>query len=292
MVVLSFPLWRQLFNGSPDMIGRSLVVSGQPSTIVGVAPEWLARTEDAQPLWVPGPKEGLMNDRKARLTDVWGRLKPGVTLAQAQAEMNLIAARLADQHPENAGTTVSVVPRLAHINRQWSAWLWTLLAAVGCLLLITRVNVANLLLARATARQREIALRATLGAGRWRLIRQLLTESLLLAAVGLYGVIAHSVHQRTTEIGIRMVLGAQKSDVLQLILRQGAKLVGIGLALGLIVALGAGRLIESRLYQTSSRDPLTLVSICLFFAGVAALACWFPARRAARIDPIVALRAE
>jgi putative ABC transport system permease protein len=652
VLILSFPFWHRHFNGSPDVIGRGVEVDGQPYTIVGVAPEWLSRTEDARPLWTPEPSV-IMKARKTRLTDVWGRLKPGVTLAQAQAEMDVIAAQLAAQYPENAGTSVSVIPRLAHINRQWSEWLWTLLAAVGCLLLIACVNVANLLLARATARQREIALRATLGAGRWRLIRQLLTESLLLAvlgggaglllamwgvdglrslapvvgvermayveldggmlifalglslltgvvfglapawlaarvdlreslnqgargtteggvqgrlrgllvvsevslalvllagaglfvrsfirlsqadlgfvpehattfmtdlkgvkktsvepriafleavlhrlreipgvsaagassplyvlgwpskrriplviegappvddataaphmsresvtpgffaamgipllrgrmfteqdntatsprvtlinatlarqffphenpigrrinhaeivgvvtdaateapdqpgipqtyipyahaphstpafvvrtaresaalpaairaavyavdpdqpliqirrledtvsdanalrrfamgllglfsavalvlaAVGLYGVIAYSVHQRTTEIGIRVALGAEKSDILRLILRQGAKLVGIGLALGLVIALGAGRLIESRLYQTSSRDPLTLVSICLFFAVVAALACWVPARRAAKLDPMVALRAE
>jgi putative ABC transport system permease protein len=115
---------------------------------------------------------------------------------------------------------------------------------------------------------------------------------LLIAALGIYGVIAFSVSQRTVEIGIRMALGAQNEDVLRLILRQGVWLIGIGFALGIFATFVAGRAIESQLYKTSGNDPVSLVVITLFFAGVAALACWFPARRAMKIDPIVALRAE
>ena len=115
---------------------------------------------------------------------------------------------------------------------------------------------------------------------------------LLIAAIGIYGVIAFSVSQRTAEIGIRMALGAQSKDVLQMILRQGARLVGGGLVLGVITTFVAGRAIESRLYNTSGNDPLTLIAITIVFSGVAALACWFPARRATKVDPIIALRSE
>ena len=115
---------------------------------------------------------------------------------------------------------------------------------------------------------------------------------LLIAAIGIYGVIAFSVSQRTAEIGIRMALGAQKHDVLGLFLRQGAWLVGIGVTLGVTATFIAGRAIESQLYKTSGNDPLALMVITGFFAAVAALACWLPARRAMKVDPIVALRAD
>lgn len=114
----------------------------------------------------------------------------------------------------------------------------------------------------------------------------------IIAAIGIYGVMAFSVSQRTVEIGIRMALGAEQQDVLRLVLRQSAVVVGIGLVLGIIGTLIAGRALESQLYNTSGSDPLILAGITLFFAAVATLACWFPARRATRVNPIVALRAE
>jgi putative ABC transport system permease protein len=115
---------------------------------------------------------------------------------------------------------------------------------------------------------------------------------LFIAAIGIYGVMAFSVNQRTVEIGIRMALGAQTQDVLRLVLRQGARLVGIGFMVGIAATFIAGRALESHLYNTSGQDPVSLLAITVFFAGVAALACWLPARRATKVDPIVALRAE
>lgn len=116
--------------------------------------------------------------------------------------------------------------------------------------------------------------------------------ALIITAVGIYGVIAYTVGQRTTEIGIRMALGAQRSDVLRLVLGGGARLIGAGLALGLVGTLAAGRWLQSQLFQTSPHDPLTLTAITLFFAGITAFACWLPALRATKVDPIIALRAE
>jgi putative ABC transport system permease protein len=116
--------------------------------------------------------------------------------------------------------------------------------------------------------------------------------ALVLASVGLYGVMALSVTQRTREFGIRLALGAPRQDVFRLALRRGLLLVGIGLVVGLLGALGAGRILTSVLYNVGSFDAVALLSAIIALAGVALLACWFPARRATRVDPIVALRYE
>jgi len=116
--------------------------------------------------------------------------------------------------------------------------------------------------------------------------------ALLLAAIGIYGVMAYSVSQRTNEIGIRMALGAQARDVLQLILGSGARIVGLGVLIGLAGSLAFTRLLSSLLFNTSPNDPLSLIAVALTLSAVAFLACWIPARRATKVDPVVALRSE
>lgn len=116
--------------------------------------------------------------------------------------------------------------------------------------------------------------------------------ALCLAAVGLYGFVSCSVAQRTREIGIRVAIGAAARDILGLVMKQVMSLVALGLLVGIAIALFAGRIVQGFLYGVTSSDPLALVSVCIVFLAVASFACWLPARRAARVDPVIALRAE
>jgi ABC-type antimicrobial peptide transport system permease subunit len=116
--------------------------------------------------------------------------------------------------------------------------------------------------------------------------------ALLLATIGLYGLMAYSITERRNEIGIRMALGAQRRDILRIVLGEGGKMVSMGIALGLVASLALTRLMTRMLFGVSPTDPLTFVAVVVILLGVAMLACWIPARRAMRVDPMVALRHE
>jgi putative ABC transport system permease protein len=185
VVVLSNRLWSQHFGADRDIIGKDIRMNGEAYTVVGVMPPGIHDRFNSQ-LWVPLALRPEQISHDSNSMPVMARLKDGVSIDQAQAEMNGIASQLQNEYPTtNANRGVSVEP--LHLNFLTDATrrnLWLLLGAVGFLLLISCVNVANLLLARGASRQREVAVRAALGASRARLFAQFLTESLVLAVLG------------------------------------------------------------------------------------------------------------
>jgi len=182
-VILTDRFWRQKFLGDPAIIGKSLTVGGRSWVVVGV----LAPNFDFSSVFIPGSKVDCIRpsvhfgDLSDNSHAVIARLKPNMTIQGAQLEMDALNRELRKQHPERGSFGALLVPLREHVSGQFRRPFLVLTCAVGCVLLITCVNLSSLLLARAAARQREIAVRLALGAGRGRVIRQLLTESILLA---------------------------------------------------------------------------------------------------------------
>lgn len=186
-VVMTEGLWRRRFNSDQQIIGRTIKLDSENFTVVGVIPNVtdLFELQSDTELWVSVSQSFGFDNRYGHYLDVVARLKPGVTREQAQANMDTIAAALAAQYPSsNVDHAVRLVPLQQQIVGDFRLAALVLLGAVLFVLLIASANVANMLLARAASRKREVAIRTALGAGRWRIIRQLLTESLLLSALG------------------------------------------------------------------------------------------------------------
>ncbi len=238
-IVISHGLWQRRFGSDPNIVGRTITLSQQPATIIGVMPAnfgWHIQrgTQATKPadIWIPWQITNQMRQRRGRFASAVARMKPGVTREQAQREMDTIGARLAQQYPEfNTNWGINVVPLRTQFTGEIRRPLLILLGAVGFVLLIACANVANLLLARASSRRKEIAVRAGLGASRWRIARQLLTESVLLSLIG--GVLGVLV----AYWGTKALVGLSPPALMDL--RQaGVSLPVLGFTLGLSLLTG------------------------------------------------------
>jgi predicted permease len=244
VAVISFGLWQRRFGGRSDTIGQNITLNGDVYTVIGVAPssfEFPRRID----LWKPAILDEQKTERGSNYLKVIARLKDGISEAQADAQMNQIAATLAEQYPNNdANLTVKTVSLLEEQVRNLRGVLLIMLGAVSFVLLIACANVANLSLARAAGRTREIAIRSALGARRFRIVRQLLTESLLLSFTG--GVLGVLL----SILGVRLLVSLAPSGLPRLnevaidqwvLSFTFAISMGTGLVFGLAPALQASR---------------------------------------------------
>ncbi len=264
VLVLSNAYWKSRFGGDPNVIGQVFEMNDRPHTVVGVLPP-IPQFPDENDVYMPvsacpfRSSEGVRTNRNARMVQAFGRLRPGATADAALSDLAMVASNLQQAYPQNyptsAGFNATALSLRDELTRGFRPTLWILLGTAGFLLLIVCASVANLLLARLLKRERELAIRMSLGAGRWRLVRQLLTESTLLALAGaVVGLLLASV-----AMDLLVTLAGQFTTRAQEISLNGTVLLftlGIASATGILVgAIPAlpGRLSLSSAIQEGGR---------------------------------------
>jgi predicted permease len=379
VAVISHGFWQRRFAGDPAVVGQAITFKDLPFTIVGVTPPGFFGFQPGEDpeLWWPLQMAGRGDEERLKEGQQWlrlmGRRAPRVGRRQAEAQLAVIFQRYRDDYLATRGANWAVDQRQGYLAQRcelrsghagWTALrdglrlpLFILMGVVAAVLLIACANVASLSLARAAGREREFSLRNALGAGRLRLIRQLLTENLLLAGLG--GLLGLLLAQGGTRLlphlmrfpsdpislsltpdlrillftlsatlltgllfgfapafrgsrtNVASVLRGTSGSIaghasrqrfqqalivgqvaLSLVLSQGMKMALCGVMLGLLAALGLTRLLAGLLYGVRTTDPTTFLVVALILAAIALAACYLPARRAQKVDPMVALRYE
>ena len=313
-IVVSDRFWRLYLGADPNAIGKSVTLNRNESVVVGVLEPGYRHVEgENADIFLPVPLDN-QETLQARWLTVVARVKPGVTTEQVQAELDLIAPSIEEKYPDrNAGWTTEVAPLRPLLSGEVNPLFYVpyrqFLGESQPRMLAIRTEGDPLAMIDAIHREaadldsgmiiNDIATLDQIKGGfitpqrfSMLLLGIFAGVAVALAAAGIYGVMSYSVSQRTQEIGVRRALGAEAGDLRSMVVRQGLKLVVVGLAIGLVTAVAFTRVLGNLLWGVTATDPVTIGGVVLILATVALLACYLPAWRATRIDPVRALRYE